>query len=221
MEKAFKVFKVVLVIPAIIFGVFLVYSLFSKFIGMTAFALRLFGVFLHTAFYFLLFLIAAIGGITAKVAVYKRLLYLVLVFVMAIVFVITQSPQESAARFYDEIQNHKRLNSLKVSDISFIVVEDLFLTQPEQIGPIVEALNASTWYSPRKGECMGKEVQMRVVLQTGEVVRLRISRFCKEDAAALLFVEPLPSGFASGGEAYVPKLPSTLENLGYPLVSEY
>jgi len=216
MDKALKAFKITLAIPAILFGLFFIYSLFSKFLGMTAFASALFSVILDTVFYFFLFLTVTVLGLISKVATYKRVLYLLLVFVMASIFVITQSPQESVTRFYNEIQNHKMLNNLKTSDVSFIVVDNMFLTQLEQISPIVEALNDSMWYMPNH-ECRGKEVEMMLVLQTGQVVRLRISRFCDEDAVALLFIKPLASGSASGGNAYVPKLPSTLEGLGYPL----
>jgi len=220
MDKALKAFKAILVIPAILAGLFLIYSFFSKFTGVSGFAARFFEFFLGTVFYFLFFLIAAVLGITTKTAIYKRVLFLLLVFVMASIFVITQSPQGKVTRFYDEIQNHKLLNNLKASDVSFIAVEDIFLTQSEQIRPIVTALNSSTWYVGRRGECIGKEVQMVLVLQTRQVVHLQIGQFCGEDAAMLLFVQPLASGFASGGEMYVPKLPSVLKTQGYELLSD-
>lgn len=216
MDKPLRAFKITLVIPAIFSVLSLIYSLFSKFTGIASFAMELFSVLMGTLFYVLLFSFAVLTGINSKTSTYQKIFFLILLVVLSYVLLIWQSPQERMARFFAEIQNHRMLNNLKSGDVSFIVVDNTFLTQPEQISPIINALNNSTWYTPNH-ECRGKEIQMRIILQNGQVMCLNISRFCDEDSAAVLFVKPLPSGFASGGNAYVPQLPSTLEKLGYPL----
>jgi hypothetical protein len=221
MDKIVKALKTILVAAIIFFGLILIYGFFSKFTGIAAIVSNLFGIFWNSILFFVFILILAILGITSISALSKRVLYLSAVGVAACIFVVWQSPQENITRFQEEVQNHKMLNNLKPTDVSFIVVDNVFFTEAEQISPIVAALNASTWFAPRKGECMGKEAQMSIGFHTGQVVRLHISHLCNEDAVALLFIKPLPSGFASGGNAYVPKLPSTLEGLGYPLSMDY
>ncbi len=221
MDKVLKALKTILVVSIIFFGLILIYGFFSKFTGIAAIVSNVFGVFWNSILFFVFILILAVLGITSTSVASKRVLYLSLVGVVACIFVVWQSPQENIIRFQEEVQNHKMLNNLKPTDVSFIVVDNVFFTKAEQINPIIAALNASTWFAPRKGECMGKEAQMSIVLLTGQVARLHISRLCNEDAVALLFIKPLPSGFASGGNAYVPKLPSTLESLGYPLSMDY
>ena len=132
-----------------------------------------------------------------------------------------QMPQTSITRFYYQVKNHMELSNLSVNDISYITIGDVTIDRPEQIEPVVKVLNKSMWYSPNKSEHTSKEVPMMVVLRTGQKMEFLIAQFYDEDSVDLLFTRPNEWGYWADGNAYVPKLPSTLENLGYPLAPEY
>jgi len=216
MKNVDKTVKVILAIPAVFFGLFFISDFFvGKTLGVLSFALELFFTLLDLYIlaipFVLVFIIKNSRG---------RVLFLLIgLFYTFILFVVQKSPQMETARFYHHSKNIALLESLKTEDVSYITFGEVKLIQSEQIRPIVEALNESTWYSPNH-ERRGKEVSMKISLQNGQEMNFQVSRFYDEDSAALLFTRSRDAGSWADGNAYVPKLPSLLENLGYRLPSD-
>ena len=197
---------------AIFFVLFFLYGLVSKSIGIISVIEELFFT-LFSVLFFTLPIIAIFQteNIFAKIGYF--IWGLVLLYVSLFVF---EDIQIMTTRFYYHTQNHITIHNLKTEDVSFIAFDRLTLVEQEQIAPIIEALNDSKWYSPNH-EIRGKDVPMVIVLKTGERIYFRISRFYNEDSAEIIFVRPRENGFWVDGQNYAPKLPSTIQTLGYTL----
>ena len=215
MKNIDKTIKAIFAVPAIFFGLFIISDLIPyKILGVRSFAQELF--FTSIDLYFLALPFVLVFIINNK---WGRIFFLVLGFAYAYILIgVQKSPQIEIARFYYQTKNHNLLGSLRAEDVSFIAFDSVILEQPEQIQPIVTALNESTWYSPNH-ERRSKEVSMKIVLRNGQEMFFHISRFYGEDSSDILFIRPNESGFWADGNAYVPGFPSILEKLGYMLPS--
>jgi len=215
MKNNDKTIRAIFAVPAIFFGLFIISGLLpQKILGVRSFAQELF--FTLIGLYFLLVPFVLFFIIKKK---WGRVIFLLLGFAYAYILIgVQKSPQIEIARFYYQTKSHDLLSSLRVEDVSFIALENVIFERPEQIQPIVSALNESTWYSPNH-ERRGNEVPMKIILRNGQEMYFHISRFYGEDSGDILFIRPYTSGFWANGNAYVPTLPSILENLGYTLPS--
>ena len=215
MENITKRIKVIFLAPAAVFGFFLISSFFGKTLGALSFAQELFFTILHLY-------IICMPFVFALIIKDKRgrilLLFIGLLFTFAVV-AIQASPQMSMARFYYQTKNHISLNRLQPSDVSFIAFDSTVFAQPKEVELIIEALNGSSWYSPNH-ERTGPEVSMTIYLRDGQEMQFRLSRFSGENSANLLFTRPRNNGYWADGNAYVPKLPSILEDMGYMLPTQ-
>jgi hypothetical protein len=221
MKIFYKTILIIYIAPAILFPLLLVYGIFSKLTGIVSFTLELFTVLsFDITIFVLLLIVVPIIVINEEPNKFQRFLLVLLSVTVGLVSAVVQKPQESIIRFYFQTQGHLTLNNLKTDDVSYISIDNIVLTNPEQISQIVEALNDSAWYSPNH-EQKGKEVSMIIVLQSGQTLHYHLSRFHDENSADLLFIRPLESGFLADGNAYIPNLPSILENVGYTLAKDY
>ncbi len=215
MKNIDKAIKAIFAVPAIFFGLFIISDLLpQKILGVRSFTQELFftliGLYFLAVPFVLVFIIKKKRG---------RIFFFVLGFAYAYILIgVQKSPQIDIVRFYYQTKNHNLLSSLRTEDVSFIALDNVIFEQPEQIHPIVAALNESTWYSPNH-ERRGNEVPMKIVLRNGQEMYFHLSRFYGEDSGDILFIRPYTSGFWADGNAYVPTLPSILENLGYTLPS--
>ncbi len=211
MNRIVRVINAIYITPVVLFGLLIVYSLFSRLLGPVAFALELF-----TAVSVPIFLTRPFLMIFVEKNRYKRIAFLLLGLAFVGFGLWARLPVQMAERFYYEANNHAIIAGLQAHDVSSIAVGDLVLTQPEQITEIVNILRSSQWYSPNH-ERRGTEVPMTVVLRNGQTMYFRLSRFSKEDNADLLFIRPRESGFWADGDALVPGLPSAIGRMGYSL----
>jgi hypothetical protein len=120
-------------------------------------------------------------------------------------------------RLYHKATNYHFLRTLQSDSVASIEIGGITLDKEQDIVRVVAALNRAVWHVTNH-DVGGPYVGMRIVLWSGDVRTFRIGRYHgKEGALVEFFRETDSSSTREDGDAFVPDLPTVLEDVGYAL----